>query len=405
MCRTEEGSWYLFETTPLMSTYLLAFVIGGFERVEGATKSGVKVSVYTPPNEMPEIEFCLEIAVRTLEFLEDYLGVPYCFPKLDLVAVHKMDAGAMENWGCIVAFKKFLTVERKYSRTIEMDYFMKIIVHEIAHMWYGNLVTMDWWARLWLNEGFARYMETFVLKHIYPSLGSEERFLCKVMEKAFDHDHSFCQRPVEMEYKNLNTKGIIFDSTVYNKGACLVRMLSDYVGSEETFRKAMQNYIKEYSYGNVVTADLWNECMKVSNLPIDQVMDSWVKNKGHPIVFVERDAKDPSMIVLTQRNYVRGLSIGALKDAEPGKWNIPVKIKGKGIEGFYVNLLPNEPSKTITIETLDATKWIFINADRVGFYRVHYSCELLDLLMQSFSELTHADRFGLLSDVCLCGSR
>lgn len=278
--RTELGSWYEFETTPLMSTYLLAFVIGHFEHLEGSTKSGTKVSVYTPPNEMPEIKFSLEIAVRTLEFLEDYFGVPYSLPKLDLVAVHQMEAGAMENWGCIVAFKKFLTVERKYSTMKELDYFARVIVHEIAHMWYGNLVTMGWWAQLWLNEGFARYMEAFVLSHIYPCLGTEEAFLHKITEEAFDHDHSFCQRPVEVEYKSLGLKEIIFDSTVYDKGACLVRMLSDYVGSKEAFRIAMQNYVKVHSYKNVKTVDLWNECAKVSNLPIAQVMDSWVKNKG-----------------------------------------------------------------------------------------------------------------------------
>jgi len=263
-----------------MSTYLLAFVIGNFECIEGRTKRNVRVSVYAPPREIPELKLCLEVSIRTLEFLEDYLGIPYSLKKLDLVIVHDMNVGAMENWGCIIASKKNLTVDKHFSMLNEVHYLSTVIVHEIAHMWYGNLVTMAWWNQLWLNEGFAKYMESYILKNLYPTMGKDEDFLPRTMCKALNFDCSATAHPIEVDYESVTEKGDMFDTITYSKGACLVRMLSDFLGSEEAFKKVTRNYLKNHLYGNVVTQDLWNECTLVSDLPVDCIMEAWVSSKG-----------------------------------------------------------------------------------------------------------------------------
>jgi aminopeptidase N len=213
------------------------------------------------------------MAVRTLEFLEDYFDIPYPLKKLDVVIVHDMDVGAMENWGCIIASKRYLKVDKFFSILNDVHYLSTIIAHEIAHMWYGNLVTMTWW-----NEGFAKYMESYILKNSH--MGKDEDFLPRTMEKALNFDCSATAHPIEVYYESVSEKGDMFDTTTYSKGACLVKMLSDYVGSEEIFRSAIRNYLKNHLYGNVITQNLWDECTLIGDLLVDCVMETWVSNKG-----------------------------------------------------------------------------------------------------------------------------
>ncbi|CAH2040953.1 unnamed protein product [Thlaspi arvense] len=240
-----------YQESPIMSTYLVAVVIGLFDYVEDHTPDGIKVRVYCQVGKASQGKFALDVAVKTLELYKKYFEVPYSLPKLDMVAIPDFAAGAMENYGLVTYRETALLYDDKHSAAANKQRVATVVAHELAHQWFGNLVTMEWWTHLWLNEGFATWVE---------------------INHAAEIDE-------------------IFDAISYRKGASVIRMLQSYLGPE-CFQRALASYIKKYACSNAKTEDLWAVLEEESGQPVTKIMNSWTKQKGYPVVSVKVNDKE-----------------------------------------------------------------------------------------------------------------
>jgi len=289
--KTDKGSLYRFLITPYMSTYLLSWVIGKFEYLEGISKTGVNIRVYTPVGRKMEAKDPLELSLKCVDFFTDYFAITYPLKKLDLISLHgnikfsciDMEVRAMENWGCITFADYALLPEATTSLNLTHRS-ARTICHEISHMWFGNLVTMKWWTYLWLNEGFARYMEHIAIEEIRPNYKIWEKFYPQIQVEAFNADTIPHTHPVEIECKATNEIDKIFDTISYSKGASLVKMLNDFIG-EEDFKKAIRLYLRQHLYSNTVSNDLWKAFDEVTGKPITEMMNKWIQIPGY-VLFI-----------------------------------------------------------------------------------------------------------------------
>ena len=261
----EGGNWYWFHDTPYMSTYLLWLIIGKFEYIESILpSSGAQIRVYVPCGRTKQGEFALDITARTLLFYEDFFGIPYPLDKLDIVSLHEMDVRAMENWGWITFNEPALLMDVDSTPTNVVIRNARTICHEVAHMWFGNLVTLEWWTDIWLNEGFARFAEFFALDSFIPEGNNVlkaiqtpqskdiktwiwDQFLNEVFVDGITQDGGYNSHPVEVECTSPSNLRDIFDGIAYAKGSSLIRMINEYLGNE-TFQIAVKYYIKNNLY-------------------------------------------------------------------------------------------------------------------------------------------------------------
>ncbi|HVF69584.1 MAG TPA: M1 family metallopeptidase, partial [Xanthomonadales bacterium] len=259
-----------FAPTPKMSTYLLAFIVGKFEHIEKKTAEGTLVRVFVTPGKKKQAEFSLDVAAETITFFSEYFKIPYPLPVMDLVAIPDFAAGAMENWGAITYRETALLVDPVHTATVNKQWVAIVIAHELAHQWFGNLVTMEWWTHLWLNEGFASYIEYLAVDHIFPEWDMWTQFVYMDHSRALELDGLENTHPIEVEVHNPTEISEIFDAVSYSKGSSIIRMLAEYLG-EDIFRKGLQVYLKKHSYGNATTSDLWNALEKVSGKPVEKI--------------------------------------------------------------------------------------------------------------------------------------
>ncbi len=275
-----------FEKTPRMSTYLLAFVIGELHRVHQTTTSGVEVSVYaTQTHPLSSLEFALDIAVRGIEFFEDYFDTPYPLTKCDHVAIPDFSAGAMENWGLITYRERVLVANETASQSAK-ELIASVICHELSHQWFGNLVTMRWWDDLWLNESFANMMEYVAVDALEPSWDIWQTFASKEITSALSRDYLAGVQPVKVVVRHPDEISTIFDpAIVYAKGSRLLAMLQQYIG-DSSFRHGLQHYFQTHGYGNTSSSDLWRSLAVHSHKDIDGLMDSWLQQAGFPVIDV-----------------------------------------------------------------------------------------------------------------------
>lgn len=285
-----------FDKTPKMSTYLLALIIGELEHSRIKTrsrksKSGrefkpVQIRIHTTAGKKAQTEFALKVTKQALEFLEDYFDIPYPMPVMDLVAVPDFSAGAMENWGAITFRETALLVDEAHTSFIAKQRVAEVIAHELVHQWFGNLVTMEWWTHLWLNESFATYMAYVVVDHLFPEWKFWTKFVLDEQSIALQKDALQTSLPVEVEVKSPSEISESFDpAIVYAKGASVLRMLASYVG-EDNFRMGLSYYLKKHSYKNTESVHLWQAFEKVSHLPVRKFMHLWTKVNGYPVVDV-----------------------------------------------------------------------------------------------------------------------
>jgi puromycin-sensitive aminopeptidase len=239
--------WYEFSETPLMSTYLLSLVIGKFDYIERTLYSGVNVRVYTPTGLTHKGEYALDLAIKALQFYEEYFEIPYPLQKLDLVSLHSMHVRAMESWGCVTFAEYTLLMDFNSTDSNTIIRNARTICHEISHMWFGNLVTMEWWTDIWLNEGFARFAEFFVIDHIYPEYHIWDQFLNDVLIFGIKEDQGSDSHPIEVKCQHPDQIGEIFDGISYAKGSSIIRMINAYIG-EDSFKTAIKKYINKYQY-------------------------------------------------------------------------------------------------------------------------------------------------------------
>ncbi len=369
----------IFETTPIMSTYLLAFVSGNLKSVSRKTKTGVLVRAWAIPTKVQQLKFALDVCVRSLEFFEDYFDTPYPLAKCDLVALPEFASGAMENWGLITFREVTLLVDPKTTSIDYKQYVAMVVAHELAHQWFGNLVTMSWWTDLWLNEGFATWIEYLAVDEFFPDWQIWEQFVSDTYLGAQSLDSLEHTHPIQVEIGSPEEIRTIFDSISYNKGASIIRMLQSYLGAEP-FRKGLVEYLHRHAYGNATTSDLWQALSDVSKKPVAKFMDAWTTQPGYPLLTVN---KSDSGYKLSQQRYVINPKVRA--STKSSKWPIPIHHNGK------IKLV--EDSLELPADTDIAE----LNPARSGFYMLDYDNQV-QTLADRLPSLDSLERLGLLND-------
>ena len=360
-----------FAPSPKMSTYLLAFIVGDFEYIEQKSKRGVIVRVHTTPGKIHQAKFALETTVRCLDFYEEYFDIPYPLNTLDMIAIPDFSSGAMENWGAITYRESMLLFDEAKSSIQNKQWVALVIAHELAHQWFGNLVTMEWWTDLWLNEGFASYIEYLAVDKLFPNWDIWTQFATHDLSTALSLDALANTHPIEVKVYHPDEIGEIFDAVSYSKGASIIRMLANYLG-EENFRNGLRYYLKKHSYKNTSTVQLWEAFEKVSKKRVENMMKNWTQKSGYPLV---RASIQNNSLTLSQERFFAS-PISKKKNKEKTKWMIPVP---------YIE---NE-------------EFIKINQNETSFFRTAYSKELLDLLYKPIVEktLSPIDRLGIVRDL------
>eukprot|EP01083_Nonionella_stella_P013142 37030_1 len=384
----------VFEKTPVMSTYLLAWVIGKLESIETTTESGTSVKVYTPIGQTGRAEFALDVAEKVLPFYEKYFDIPYPLPKMDLVALPDFSSGAMENWGLVTYRDTALLCDADSSQA-SRQYVAIVVAHELAHQWFGNLVTMEWWSDLWLNEGFASFMEYLATDEFFPEWSLFTEFVSDNLDRALCLDALATSHPIEVPVYHPDEVDEIFDTISYLKGSSVVRMIHEFLGAD-VFQKAIQKYLKHFRYGNAVTNDLWHFLSVESNRDVTGIMSQYTRAQGFPLVEITRVAQEGSQLMISLRQ-TRFLKSGRVApENDKVTWSIPLVIDLGG-EDTKVLLMKG---KTLTISVPDNLKWVKINKNASGVYRVKYEPRLLDKLTMAVrsEELGPMDRVNLLSD-------
>ncbi len=374
-----------FETSPRMSPYLLAFVVGELHGKSAKTKSGVDVNVWATPAQAPDsLNFALDVAVKSIEFFDDYFDTPYPLPKADHVALPDFSSGAMENWGLITYREICLLVDER-SSVSSRQYVATVIAHETSHQWFGNLVTMKWWDDLWLNESFATLMEYLCVDALFPGWEIWMTFATSETLSAVRRDYLPGVQPVRVEVNHPDEISTLFDpSIVYAKGARLLAMLHRYVG-EEAFRDGLKHYFKEHAYKNTIGQDLWDALSTSSHHDIAGFMTPWLTQPGLPIVSITRTS-------LSQKRFV----LGGDNPTPDTTWPIPLASNQSEIPELFADAtlsLPRLPEDTR------------INTGGRSHFISHYDDE--DLLafriaaIASGAEINPADRLTLLNDASL----
>lgn len=379
----------VFAPTPKMSTYLVAFIVGEFEHIETRTKEGTLVRVFTTPGKKHQAEFALECAAKTLSFYNHYFNIPYPLPVLDLIAIPDFSAGAMENWGAVTYRETALLIDPKHSSALSKQHVSLVIAHEIAHQWFGNLVTMEWWTHLWLNEGFASYIEYLAVDKLFPKWNIWTQFAYMDLNRALSLDALKHTHPIEVKVHHPEEIAEIFDEVSYSKGASVIRMLADYLG-EKDFRDGLRLYLKKHSYANASTIHLWRAFEKVSGKPVARMMKNWTGKSGHPVI--SADVSGGKLKLAQKRFFSNPSSARSLLDKTV--WEVPVSI----LEGNKKRELLLKGRRADVRRS--GKNWLKLNAGEVGFFRTAYSPELLERLRQPLraGKLSELDRLGLIRD-------
>ncbi len=356
-----------FSPTPKMSTYLLAFIVGDLEYLKSETKNGTLVRIFTTPGKKHQAQFALDCTVKTLEFYEKYFDISYPLPALDMIAIPDFSSGAMENWGAITYRESALLVDENNSSSSNKQWVALVIAHELAHQWFGNLVTMEWWTHLWLNEGFASYIEYLAVDKLFPEWDIWTQFSTNDLGIALRLDALKNTHPIEIEVHHPDEIGEIFDEVSYSKGASIIRMLAGYLG-EENFQNGLRYYLKKHSYKNTETIHLWQAFEKISGKKVAKMMRNWTSKPGYPVITANIVK---GKINFSQKRFFSS-SISAQKSKDKTKWEIPIIFKENKV-----------------------------NFGETGFFRTAYSKELLEKLHKPIQEkkLSARDRLGVIRDL------
>ncbi|KAF0305364.1 Glutamyl aminopeptidase [Amphibalanus amphitrite] len=346
-----------FKKSVPMVTYLACFIVCDFTYQERVTNHDVVFRVYAAPDRVASTQYSADVGANITDFFEDYFGVKYPLPKQDMIAIPDFVSGAMEHWGLITYRETNLLYSPRSSSSYNQQRIAAVVSHELAHQWFGNLVTLNWWNDLWLNEGFASYIEYKGLAHVHPDWDAEAHLLPDDLQRVMDLDATLSSHPIVQPVDTPDQITSIFDAISYAKGASVLRMLEGFMGDEE-FRQGISNFLKRFAYDNAVTLvsdgfsgrgkqrcnDLWNELSKVSSkrLPISKIMDTWTRQMGFPVLELTRSAGGATYTV-SQRRFL------ADKEAEDTTKS-PFNIEIPAIPGG----------------------WTKVNSEQRGYYRVNY---------------------------------
>jgi len=387
-----------YERTPVMSTYLLAFVVGEYDFVEGRDSDGVLVRVYTPQGKREQGQFALDVAVKTLPFYNRYFNIAYPLPKIDLIAIADFAAGAMENWGLVTYRETALLIDPANSSSSSKQWVALVVGHELAHQWFGNLVTMEWWTHLWLNEGFASWIEYLCVDHCFPEYDIWTQFASSDFTQALELDALNNSHPIEVPVGHPCEIDEIFDAISYSKGASVIRMLHDYIGDID-FRKGMNAYLTKHKYSNTFTEDLWAALGEASGKPVQEIMSTWTKQMGFPVLKVsEKKEGSKRIIKLAQEKFCAS---GPVQGDSP-TWLVPVSVStASSPDKAVLRTVLDTASVEVTVDNVDDQDWLKLNVGAVGFYRTQYSAMMLESLLPGIRNgtLPPRDRLGLENDL------
>ena len=389
-----------FVESAKMSTYLLAFIVGPFVSSKPVNVNGKEVRIWCLPGKEHLTSFALKAASFGLDWYEKYFNVPYCGgDKVDHIAIPDFAAGAMENLGCITYRETALLVDEKTAPHANLKRVAEVILHELAHMWFGDLVTMRWWNGLWLNESFATFMENLCLHHWKPEWNIWEEFaLGRAAAARLDALKS--THPIECPVNHPEEVEELFDLISYEKGCSVLYQIHQFIGAE-AFQKGIRSYLKKHAFGNTETHDLWDALEEACHdsgldVPVRKIMDAWVFTSGHPVVEVS-ESDSPGTITLTQKPF----KFLASED-DSTLWPIPVTIEvrnGKKVETRKIVF----DSAELDVFIGEGKNCVVTNAGGSGFYRVVYSPELASRLTSSLQEtLSVVERFNLVNDTWAC---
>ena len=385
--RKETGVW-TFKTTPRMSSYLLAFAIGDLQGKTAKTQNGTEVGIFsTKAHPLSSLDFSLDIAVRIIEFYESYYGVKYPIPLSYHVALPDFSAGAMENWGLVTYREVYLLVDEN-STALSRQQVALVVAHELAHQWFGNLVTMKWWDDLWLNESFANMMEYVSLDAIEPSWNIFEDFQTTGVPLALQRDATDGVQSVHVTVNHPDEINTLFDpAIVYAKGSRLMHMLRRWLGDKD-FASGLNRYFETFQYGNTVGRDLWKALSDASGKNVANFMDAWLEQPGYPVVTacVENDT-----LILTQKQFFIG------EHEDKGRiWQIPLNSNWEGIP----DLLTTERLEIPNFSQLaTVNKSAFrLNTENTAHYITNYEGILLDDVMANLHDLDKTSKLQLIQD-------
>jgi len=386
---------FTYDRTPIMSTYLLAFVIGEFDYVEKRDKNGVLIRVYTPVGKKEQGTYALEVAVKTLPFYNDYFEIAYPLPKMDLIAIPDFAAAAMENWGLVTYRETALLADPENTSSNTKQWVALVVGHELAHQWFGNLVTMQWWTHLWLNEGFASWIEYLCVDHCFPDWNIWLQYINMACKKALQLDAMDNSHPIEVPVGHPDEVDEIFDAISYSKGNCVIRMLNNWLGAEP-FRKGLAAYLKKHQYSNALTEDLWAALEETSGQPVGKVMSTWTDQMGYPMLTVDlQESADSVSLSFSQQKFCAN---GA--ERRDVKWLVPVTVITQSNSEPQTFLLEEEKGEVV-LQGAKPGDWVKVNPNQIGLFRVKYSSTLLQRLLPAIKNqaLDAADRLGIQDDL------
>ncbi|XP_023682625.1 thyrotropin-releasing hormone-degrading ectoenzyme [Paramormyrops kingsleyae] len=413
----DEDGWVTnhFARTPRMSTYYLAWAVCNFTYKETFTESGVVIRLYGRPNAIQRGsgDYALQITKRLLQFYEEYFKVKYSLPKLDLLAVPKHPYAAMENWGLSVFVEQKILLEPEVSSFSYLMELTMVVVHEICHQWFGDLVTPVWWEDVWLKEGFAHFFEYVGTDFLFPKWNMEkQRFLTDVLHEVMLLDGLASSHPISQEVFQAADIDRVFDWIAYKKGAALIRMLANVMG-QSVFQRGLNDYLMTHMYGNAARDDLWNKFSEAlqregKEINIKEVMDCWTLQMGYPVVTISKNDSLDNSVIISQEHFVYDADA---KTRNPGvfkasfQWQIPLSFSignSTHISPESIIWISNR-TESHKISLMDESMWLLGNINQTGYFRVNYDLQnwklLIKQLLKNPTVISVGNRAGLIDDV------
>lgn len=385
-----------------MSTYLLAFIVCDFEFTNATTgqHKNITLRVWTTPAQVDQTKFALDVGNGIITYYEEYYNLGYPLPKQDMIAIPDFSSGAMENWGLITYRETALLFNEGVSSEANKQRVAVVVSHELAHQWFGNIVSPKWWNDLWLNEGFASFVEYLGVNHTQPDWEMMEQFLLSDLQRVFPLDSLASSHAISVEVDHPKKIKQLFDRISYSKGASIIRMLEGFVGKEK-FKEGLSYYLRKYAYRNAETQDLWNALGEKANMDVKTIMDTWTLQMGFPVVTITRIG-DTDKAQAIQKHFLLDPNTNVTVTSQFNyKWYVPLTYVFEGASQDPQTKWMNISSDKVEF-TWPKDKWIKGNFKQVGYYRVHYDDDnwkaLIQQLENNHTVFSTEDRSSLIDD-------
>ncbi|XP_064190866.1 glutamyl aminopeptidase [Anguilla rostrata] len=395
-----------FELSVPMSTYLVCFAVHQFTFVERHSSRGVPLRIYAQPLQIATAEYAANVTKIIFDHFESYFNMTYSLPKLDKIAIPDFGTGAMENWGLITYRENNLLYDKDESSSYNKQRVASVISHELVHQWFGNIVTMDWWDDLWLNEGFASFFEYVGVEEAEPTWNMRDIMIIDDVLPVMVDDALLSSHPIIVDVSTPAEITSVFDGISYSKGASILRMLEDWMGRDK-FRDGCRKYLEDFQYRNAKTADFWRSLAAVSKLPVEDIMDTWTKQMGYPLLSLSFAGANAA---LTQKRFLLDPKANPEEPPSPFqyKWTIPVQWHSLGRENNGT-IIFNKSQTEVMVTGYDSNVdgLLKVNRDNMGFYRVNHHDDMWNTISENLitnrTDYSAADRCGYIDDVFALG--